>query len=136
MADLRIVEHPILPVPLQQAIEFLWQGRTLWGMMLRDEQCLLDYLATRPEVDMTRVGATGMSMGCTRAWWLAAIDDRIRVVVGVAENAATISSAVAPVLKISIQSSLEPSSSFEVRWLSARNSEMWTPGDAVADSSV
>lgn len=62
----------------------LWQGRTLWGMMLRDEQCLLDYLATRPEVDMRRVGATGMSMGCTRAWWLAAIDDRVRAIVGVA----------------------------------------------------
>jgi len=62
----------------------LWQGRTLWGMMLRDEQCLLDYLATRPEVDMSRVGATGMSMGCTRAWWLAAIDDRVHAIVGVA----------------------------------------------------
>ncbi|HEV7403210.1 MAG TPA: alpha/beta hydrolase family protein [Chthoniobacteraceae bacterium] len=62
----------------------LWQGRTLWGMMLRDEQCLLDYLATRPEVDMTRVGATGMSMGCTRAWWLAAIDERVHAIVGVA----------------------------------------------------
>ena len=62
----------------------LWQGRTLWGMMLRDEQCLLDYLATRGELDMTRVGATGMSMGCTRAWWLAAIDDRVHAIVGVA----------------------------------------------------
>jgi dienelactone hydrolase len=62
----------------------LWQGRTLWGMMLRDEQCLLDWLATRPEVDMTRVGATGMSMGCTRAWWLAAIDERVHAIVGVA----------------------------------------------------
>ena len=62
----------------------LWQGRTLWGMMLRDEQCLLDYLATRPELDMKRVGATGMSMGCTRAWWLAAIDDRVHAIVGVA----------------------------------------------------
>jgi dienelactone hydrolase len=62
----------------------LWQGRTLWGMMLRDEQCLLDYLATRPELDMGKVGATGMSMGCTRAWWLAAIDDRVHTVVGVA----------------------------------------------------
>ena len=62
----------------------LWQGRTLWGMMLRDEQCLLDYLATRPELDMTRVGATGMSMGCTRAWWLAAIDERVHAIVGVA----------------------------------------------------
>ena len=63
---------------------YLWQGRTLWGMMLRDEQCLVDYLETRPEVDKSRIGATGMSMGCTRAWWLAAIDDRIRSVVGVA----------------------------------------------------
>jgi dienelactone hydrolase len=62
----------------------LWQGRTLWGMMLRDEQCLLDYLATRPDLDMTRVAATGMSMGCTRAWWLAAIDERVHSIVGVA----------------------------------------------------
>jgi dienelactone hydrolase len=62
----------------------LWQGRTLWGMMLRDEQCLLDYLETRPELDSKRIGATGMSMGCTRAWWLAAIDDRPQAIVGVA----------------------------------------------------
>ena len=62
----------------------LWQGRTLWGMMLRDEQCLLDYLDTRPELDKNRIGATGMSMGCTRAWWLAAIDDRPQAIVGVA----------------------------------------------------
>jgi dienelactone hydrolase len=63
---------------------YLWQGRTLWGMMLRDEQCLIDYLQTRPEVDKERIGVTGMSMGCTRAWWLAAIDDRVKAVVGVA----------------------------------------------------
>jgi dienelactone hydrolase len=63
---------------------YLWQGRTLWGMMLREEQCLLDYLVTRPEVDAKRIAATGMSMGCTRSWWLAAIDDRIQAVVGVA----------------------------------------------------
>src|SRR5205807_8460393 len=35
-------------------------------------------------VDRTRIGVTGMSMGCTRSWWLAAIDDRIKAVVGVA----------------------------------------------------
>jgi dienelactone hydrolase len=62
----------------------LWLGRTLWGMMLRDEQCLIDYLQTRPEIDRNQIGASGMSMGCTRAWWLAAIDDRIQAVVGVA----------------------------------------------------
>jgi dienelactone hydrolase len=63
---------------------YLLQGRCLWGMMLREEQCLIDYLETRPEVDRTMIGATGMSMGCTRSWWLAAIDDRIKAVVGVA----------------------------------------------------
>jgi dienelactone hydrolase len=62
----------------------LWLGRTLWGMMLRDEQIALDYLLSRPEVDARRIGAQGMSMGSTRAWWLGAIDDRIRAVVGVA----------------------------------------------------
>jgi dienelactone hydrolase len=62
----------------------LWLGRTLWGMMLRDEQCLLDYLETRPEVDSGRIGVTGMSMGCTRSWWLSAIDDRVQALVGVA----------------------------------------------------
>ena len=62
----------------------LWLGRTLWGMMLRDEQIALDYLASRPEVDPNRIGAQGMSMGSTRAWWLGAIDDRVKAVVGVA----------------------------------------------------
>ena len=62
----------------------LWLGRTLWGMMLRDEQIALDYLVSRPEVDPERIGAQGMSMGSTRAWWLGAIDDRVKAVVGVA----------------------------------------------------
>jgi hypothetical protein len=63
---------------------YLLQGRSLWGMMLREEQCLIDYLQSRPEVDPGRIAATGMSMGCTRSWWLGAIDDRIQAVVGVA----------------------------------------------------
>ena len=61
---------------------YLWQGRTLWGMMLRDQQCLIDYLQTRPEIAPDRIGATGVSMGCTGSWWLAAIDDRIKAIVG------------------------------------------------------
>lgn len=62
----------------------LWLGRTLWGMFVRDDQVALDYFCSRPEVDPGRIGATGMSMGSTRAWWLAAIDDRIAAVVAVA----------------------------------------------------
>jgi dienelactone hydrolase/lysophospholipase L1-like esterase len=62
----------------------LWRGRTLWGMFVHDDQCALDYLGTRPEADMGRVGVTGMSMGSTRSWWLAAVDERVKCVVGVA----------------------------------------------------
>ena len=63
---------------------FLWQGRTLWGMMVRDDLLALNYLATRPEVDPQRIAAMGMSMGSTRTWWAAALDQRIKVAVSVA----------------------------------------------------
>ena len=62
----------------------LWFGRTLWGMFVRDDQIALDYLCSRPEVDPARIGATGMSMGSTRAWWLAALDERVAATVAVA----------------------------------------------------
>jgi dienelactone hydrolase len=62
----------------------LWVGRTLWGMILRDDLMALDYLAARPEVDARRIGVTGMSMGATRAWWLMALDERIQTGVSVA----------------------------------------------------
>jgi dienelactone hydrolase len=62
---------------------FAWQGRTLWGMMVRDDLIALDVLAARPEVDPKRIGATGISMGSTRTWWAAALDDRIAAAVGV-----------------------------------------------------
>jgi lysophospholipase L1-like esterase/dienelactone hydrolase len=62
----------------------LWLGRTLWGMFVRDDQVALDYLCSRPEADGSRIGATGMSMGSTRAWWLAAVDERVTCAVGVA----------------------------------------------------
>lgn len=67
-----------------QAVEWalaklnLWEGRTLWGMILRDDLCALDYLASRPEIDPERIGAMGISMGATRTWWLMALDERIR----------------------------------------------------------
>ena len=56
----------------------LWTGRTLWGMILRDDLSALDYLASRPDVDATRIGVTGISMGATRSWWLMALDDRLK----------------------------------------------------------
>lgn len=59
----------------------LWSGRTLWGMMLRDDLTALDYLCSRPEVDADRIGVTGISMGSTRSWWIMALDDRPRAAV-------------------------------------------------------
>ncbi|MEN6337369.1 MAG: acetylxylan esterase, partial [Phycisphaerales bacterium] len=63
---------------------FLWEGRTLWGMMVRDDMLALNLLASRPQVDLSRIAAMGVSMGSTRTWWLAALDDRIKVAVCVA----------------------------------------------------
>lgn len=61
----------------------LWRGQVLWGMMMFDEFRALDYLLSRPEVDPRRIGAFGMSMGSTKAWWLAALDPRVRVCIDV-----------------------------------------------------
>jgi len=60
---------------------FLWQGRVMWGMMLYDSLRAVDYLVTRPDVDPERIGTLGLSMGSTMAWWLAALDERVRVCV-------------------------------------------------------
>jgi len=57
----------------------LWKGQVLFGMMMFDELRALDYLAGRAEVDPKRLGVFGMSMGATKAWWLAALDPRVSV---------------------------------------------------------
>ena len=44
----------------------------------------LDYLESRSEVDAGRLGVTGRSGGGAYSWWIAAIDDRIKVAVPVA----------------------------------------------------
>jgi dienelactone hydrolase len=62
----------------------LWMGRTLWGMILRDDLIALDYLESRDEVDKERIGVTGISMGATRSWWLMALDERLKAGVAVA----------------------------------------------------
>lgn len=62
----------------------LWMGRTLFGMLLRDQQMALDYLVSRPEVDANRIGVQGMSMGATLSYWLGALDERIQAAAAVA----------------------------------------------------
>ncbi|HQY92023.1 MAG: acetylxylan esterase [Caldilinea sp.] len=57
----------------------LWRGQVLWGMMVYDSVRALDYLCTRPEVDASRIATLGLSLGSTMAWWVAALDLRIKV---------------------------------------------------------
>jgi hypothetical protein len=63
--------------------EMLWKGQVLWGMMVYDSIRAMDYLTTRPEVDASRIGTLGLSMGSTMAWWLAALDERVKVTVDI-----------------------------------------------------
>lgn len=58
----------------------LWQGRSLFGQMLSEQAAALTYLASRPDVAAGRIGAYGISMGCTLGYWLAAMDIRIAAV--------------------------------------------------------
>jgi len=61
----------------------LWQGQVLWGMMVYDSIRALDILAARDDVDAGRIGTVGISMGSTMAWWLAALDERVKVTVDI-----------------------------------------------------
>ncbi len=58
---------------------FTWSGVVFW-----DDVRTVDYLLTRPEVDPSRIGCVGLSVGGLRSCHLAALDDRIQaaVVVG------------------------------------------------------
>jgi acetyl esterase/lipase len=61
----------------------LWQGRVLWGMMVYDSIRALDWLVTRGDVDPSRVGTLGISMGSSMAQWLAALDERVKATVDI-----------------------------------------------------
>ena len=54
-------------------------GIDLSAYMTYDDISGTEYLATLPEVDATRIGCTGCSMGAYRAWMLSALSDRIKV---------------------------------------------------------
>jgi dienelactone hydrolase len=59
----------------------LVRGQTLLGKVLHDVRVALDYLATRPEVDPSRIGFIGHSYGGRMAIWASAFDERIRAAV-------------------------------------------------------
>jgi dienelactone hydrolase len=59
----------------------LMYGRTLIGERVHDMGRLIDYAATRPEIDTSRIAITGNSGGGTVSLFTAAIDPRITVAV-------------------------------------------------------
>ncbi|MCL2489640.1 MAG: acetylxylan esterase [Propionibacteriaceae bacterium] len=59
----------------------LWRGQTVWGLMVYDSLRAMDFLSSLPQVDASRIAAMGMSMGSTMSWWLAALDERLKVCV-------------------------------------------------------
>ena len=63
--------------------EMLWSGQVMWGMMVFDSLRALDYLVSRPDIDPARIGTLGLSMGSTMAWWLAALDTRVKVCIDI-----------------------------------------------------
>lgn len=65
------------------------RGYTPAGVEAWNNIRALDYLESRPEVDRSRFGATGISGGGSYTWVLAALDDRIKVAVPVAGGGVT-----------------------------------------------
>lgn len=63
--------------------EMLWSGQVMWGMMIYDSLRAIDYLVSRQDVDPKRIGTMGISMGSTMAWWVAALDTRIKLCVDI-----------------------------------------------------
>ena len=63
--------------------EMLWSGQVMWGMMVYDSLRAIDYLVSRPDVAGNRLGTMGLSMGSTMAWWVAALDNRIKVCIDI-----------------------------------------------------
>ena len=63
-----------------------WNSRGYTSAGVEAWNCIraLDYLETRPEIDKTRLAATGRSGGGAYSWWIIALDDRIKAAAPVA----------------------------------------------------
>ena len=56
-------------------------GQTMVGWRVYDAMRAFDYLATRPEIDTSRLGVMGISGGGTTTFFTAAIDTRVKAAV-------------------------------------------------------
>ncbi len=65
-----------------EAMRYLTQGKSLAWKNIVDARRAVDVLASRPEVDQTRMGAYGHSMGSTIAWLTGPFEPRLKAIVG------------------------------------------------------
>ena len=72
-----------------EAVREQLAGRSYMGLLVYEVMRAVDYLQTRADVDRTRIGVTGFSLGGAMAWYAAATDPRLRVVVPVCSGAGT-----------------------------------------------
>ena len=74
------VEHRWPPDVLRRTLLY---GVGPFGLQLWNSIRAVDFISSLPDVDPTRIGCTGASGGATQTYYLAVVDDRVRVVVPV-----------------------------------------------------
>jgi dienelactone hydrolase len=82
--DFSALPPRLAPVPTtcaHTAMLALHLGGTALGLRVRDAMRLVDWLATRAECDVSRLGAMGISGGGMHAFFSSCLDERIRVCV-------------------------------------------------------
>lgn len=55
-------------------------GISPFGLQTVNSRHAVDFLVSLPEVDLARIGCTGASGGASQTWFIAALDERIKVV--------------------------------------------------------
>lgn len=76
-----VVEQPVPTTCTQAAMLAFHLGTSVVGMRVHDGLRLVDYLETRPELNLKRLGAMGISGGGMHTFFSTALDERIRACV-------------------------------------------------------
>lgn len=67
-----------IPGEFSRAKAHIWRGTTLFGQMLAELSSGLSFLIDHPMIREDQLGVMGFSMGSTHAYWLGALDTRIK----------------------------------------------------------
>ena len=72
-----------------EALREQLSGRSYMGLLVHETIRAVDYLQTRADVDGKKLGVTGFSLGGAIAWYAAAVEPRLSVIVPVCGGAGT-----------------------------------------------